>query len=96
MLGALPNSLTALGKTVIVEVTLTKETKSEGGLILTSRSDKESQSQALVISVGPEVSDVKAGDTAIISRVGGEVFYLDGRSFYALQSADVFCVIGGV
>ena len=86
-------TLTALGKTVIVEVNLNKEVKTAGGLIMPNATDKESQSQALVISVGPEVTNVSAGDLAIISRVGGEVFHLDGRSYYALQNTDVFCII---
>lgn len=86
-------TLEALGKTVVVEVNLNKEKVSEGGIVLTQHSDKESQSQGLVISVGEEVKTIKAGDLVVISRVGGEVFYLDNRSFYALQLADVFCVV---
>jgi co-chaperonin GroES (HSP10) len=86
-------TLETLGTTVIVEVNLTKETKSSGGIIMPGMTDKESNSQALVVSVGPDVPTIKVGDWAIISRVGGEVFYLDGRSFYALQKTDVFCII---
>ena len=86
-------TLTALGSTVIVEVNLNKESKSAGGLIMPGMTDKESQSQALVVSVGPDVKGITAGSTAIISRVGGEIFHLEGRSYYALKDVDVFCVI---
>jgi co-chaperonin GroES (HSP10) len=87
-------TLTALGKTVVVEVNLNKEVKTSTGIIMPGNVDKESQSQAQVVSVGPEVKDVKSGDMVIISRVGGEVFHMDGRSYYALQNTDVFCIIG--
>lgn len=86
-------ALEALGKTVIVEVSLNKEVKTPTGIIMPTNTDKESQSQGLVVSVGPEVTTIKEGDVVIISRVGGEVFHLDGRSFYALQITDVFCVL---
>lgn len=86
-------TLEALNDTVILEVNLNKETKSVGGLIMPTIVDKESQSQALVISVGPDVTNINVGDMAIISRVGGEVFHLDGRSFYALKKTDVFAII---
>lgn len=86
-------ALEALGNTVILEVKNNKETKTESGIILTPKSDQESKSQATVISVGQDVKNIKIGDTVVISSIGGEVFYLDGRTFYALKDTDIFCVI---
>ena len=86
--------LVAQGKVIIFEVNLNKEAVTSSGIVIPSKADKESQSQALVVSVGPDVKiDIKEGDTAIISRVGGEVFNLGGRDFYALKEEDVFAVI---
>lgn len=85
--------LEAVGINVILEVNLNQEKKSEGGLFIPSNADKESKSQATVVTVGEKVTTVKAGDKVIISRTGGEVFELDGKHYYALREEDIFCII---
>jgi len=86
-------TLEALNDTVIVEVNLNKEKKSDSGIFLPSSVDVESQSQAQVISVGEDVKNIVPGDWAIISRVGGEIFHLGGKTYYALKKTDIFAII---
>ncbi len=87
--------LQALGKTVIVEVHLLDEPqKTESGLFIPANSaNQKTQNLAKVATVGEEVTTIKEGDTVIISRVGGEIFDLDGHHYYALQLTDIFAVI---
>jgi co-chaperonin GroES (HSP10) len=83
----------AKGKIVIVEINSNKEKKSEGGIFMPAASDRETQNQAIVVSVGPEVTDIKAGDLCIISRLNGELFELDKKYYRALNTEDIFAVI---
>lgn len=88
--------LEAYGDNVILEVNLPQEITTPGGVVIPSKVDREAQSQATVISVGPDVTGLNPGDKVIVSRVGGEVFYLDGRGFYSLKKNDIFCIIKDV
>jgi co-chaperonin GroES (HSP10) len=87
-------TIKAVGDTVVVKININKEKKTDGGIILTMNSDKETQSQATVISVGDTVNDIPIGSLVIISRTGiGELFQLDEVLYRAMPKTEVFAVI---
>lgn len=83
----------ALGEIVIVEVVNNKEKKTDSGLYIPQSHDKESMSQAKVVSVGPKVEGFTIGDTVIVSRLVGELFELDGIQYRAMRQEDIFGVV---
>ena len=87
-------SITAVGEIVVVEVSMGKEKVSTGGIILSANTDKETQSQATVISVGEDVKGISVGDTVIIARAGmGEMFQLDEKYYRAMPKNEIFAII---
>jgi len=86
-------TITAKGYTVIVEMVQQKDKVSDGGIILKETNDREAQSQAIIISMGCEVKNLKVGDLCIVSRLTGELFELDGRYFRSMEAKDIFAVL---
>ena len=87
-------SVRALGDTVVVEVIVQTEKKTDSGIILSANHDREAQSQATIISVGEKVEGIQVGDRVIISRLGiGELFELEGRYYRAMPKTEVFAVL---
>jgi co-chaperonin GroES (HSP10) len=75
-----------IGKKLAV-VKLKSETTTESGLILTKAAD--SVDKAKVIAVGPEVTDVKVGETILINWNKASATTIDNIPIYMLTEEDV-------
>ena len=80
-----------LGKRVLVQRTEVEE-KTASGIILVD-SAKEKPNTAVVKAVGPEVKDLKAGDTIVFEQFRGTEFTLEGEDYLVLDIDNVIGVM---
>jgi chaperonin GroES len=80
-----------LGKRVLIEPLKPVE-KTSSGLIIPDTAQTVPQ-EAMVISVGNEVTDVKIGDRVIYSHYAGTKLEYDGHSYIVVESMDLVCVV---
>mgnify|MGYP003353059040 CR=1 FL=1 len=77
-------------KNIIVEL-IEKEKVTEGGIIL-SRADPAEVNRALVLAVGPEVTEVKEGETILPNWNAAKPSKFDGQDFYIVNEDDVVLI----
>lgn len=80
-----------LGKRVLIEPLKPAE-KTSSGLIIPDSAQSVPQ-EAMVISVGSEVTDVKIGDRVIYSNYAGTKLEYDGHSYIVTECMDLVCVV---
>jgi chaperonin GroES len=80
-----------LGKRVLIEPLKPVE-KTSSGLIIPETAQTIPQ-EAMVVSVGNEVTDVKIGDRVIYSNYAGTKLEYDGHSYIVVESMDLVCVV---
>lgn len=73
-----------LKKNVIVE-RIAKEEVSSGGIVLPG-GDREAADKAVVLAIGPEVTDVKIGDSLLINW---QKATLAGKEVYRINEEDI-------
>ena len=76
---------------VVVEPLKAAE-KTTSGLYIPDAAQTVPQ-EAMVIAVGPDVSDLKVGDRVIYSQYGGTKLDYDGKSYIVLDDKDIICVV---
>ena len=76
---------------VVVEPLKAAE-KTSSGLFIPDDAQTVPQ-EAMVISVGPDVVDLKVGDRVIYSLYGGTKLDYDGKSYIVLDDKDIICVV---
>ncbi|MEQ1821997.1 MAG: co-chaperone GroES [Fimbriimonadaceae bacterium] len=95
------SNLKPLGDKVVVKLN-EEEEKSAGGILLPDAAKKKPQT-GKVISVGSgrvldngerNAMNVKAGDTVLFSKYGGNEVSVDGQDFMILDEDQIYAVIG--
>jgi len=61
---------------------------SDGGIIIPDKA-KERPHKAVVMAIGPEVTDIVVGEKIIFSKYAGTVVKLDKKSFLIIREEDV-------
>jgi chaperonin GroES len=70
------------------------ESKTQGGLILPNSASPESFERGEVVSVGPEVEDIKTGDVIAYSQHAGQDMLSTNKDvFKVLKYGEVYCII---
>lgn len=84
--------LKPLNKKLVVEI-IEKDKVSPGGIILT-KSDRDEANRGKVISVGPEVLDISAGDVILPNWNAATKTVVEGNTYYILSEDDVVLIFG--
>ena len=84
-------SMKPLGDRVVLKQQEAEE-KTKSGIILPD-SAKEKPQAAVVVSVGPDVDQVKEGDKVIYSRYAGNDVELDGEKYIIVKQNDIHAVV---
>ena len=85
--------MTPLKDRVLVEL-IQKETTTSSGIILSSADPMEAN-RGKVLSIGPEVLDVAAGDVILANWNKAAKTKVDGNDFYILKEEDIIGVFEG-
>ena len=94
-------NITPLGDKVVVEL-IEAEDKTAGGIILPDSAKKKPQTGTVVAAGNGRVLDtgernaltVKAGDTVLFSKYGGNEVTIDGQEYTILDEDQIYAVIG--
>ncbi|OWK27045.1 MAG: co-chaperone GroES [Parcubacteria group bacterium GW2011_GWA2_38_13b] len=85
-----------LGNRVVVEP-LSKEEKTQSGIILPDTVDKEKPEQGKIIAVGAgkkiQESGVKKGDTVLFGKYGGDDIKFDNKEYKVLKEEEIFAIL---
>lgn len=85
------------GKQILVQPDEPKSHESEFGLVMPSNVEQEQKAIGLVIAVGPDIKDVKAGNRVIYGAFAGEKISFQGSTkvvdFVLLFDEDVLAFI---
>ena len=82
----------AIEDKVVAEI-LKKDFITSGGLFIPDSAEKEPQTYGLVISVGAKVTTIKAGDTIICAKHGGQAFIINDKIMKCYMLAEIFAVV---
>jgi chaperonin GroES len=80
-----------LADRVLIEPLKAEEVTSSGLVIPASA--QSTPQEAMVIAVGPEVTDVTIGDRVVYSLYGGTKLDYDGKSYIVIDIKDLVCVV---
>ncbi len=84
-----------LADRVLIEP-ISKEEKTESGIILPDTADKEKPEQGKVIAVGPGLPDkpmnVKKGDKVIFTKYGPSEITIDNKDYLIAKEEDILAV----
>ena len=80
-----------LADRVLIEPLKAEETTASGLVIPASA--QNTPQEAMVIAVGPEVTDVAIGDRVVYSLYGGTKLDYDGKSYIVIDFTDLVCVV---
>ena len=83
----------AINDHVIVELVVATENTSEGGIFLPGTVEMEPQRYGNVISVGPDITDIKVGDVIAFAKFGGQDIILNRVVIKVLKKAEIYGVI---
>ena len=83
----------AINDHVIVEVVVATEATSEGGIFLPATAEMEPQKYGEVISVGPDITDIKVGDIIAFAKFGGQDIILNRVIIKVLKKAEIYGII---
>jgi len=70
-------------------------TKSEAGIILDNANSVREQNRAKVLAIGPDVTDVKEGDTILLDWTKASVIKIDGAQRAVVDQDHIVAVIEG-
>ena len=76
---------------IVLKQTVAEETTSSG-IILTAAT-KEKPAIYEVMSAGPDVKDIKAGDKVVVSKFTGGDIKLDGVEYKFVKLEDVLAIV---
>ncbi len=83
----------AIGRNLIIKKLKEGTTKTKGGLLLAENQREDIRYiQALVVSVGDEVSGVKNNDNIFYDRHAGHKIEFDKETYYVIKAQDVVIV----
>ena len=83
----------AIGKNLIVNVAKQGVSETKGGLLLAEKQREDIRYiQALVVSVGDEVSGVKNNDNIFYDRHAGHKIEFDKETYHVIKAQDVVIV----
>ncbi len=83
----------AIGRNLIIKKVKEGTTKTKGGLLLAENQREDIRYiQALVVSVGDEVSGVKNNDNIFYDRHAGHKIEFDKETYYVIKAQDVVIV----
>lgn len=82
--------LKPLKNKLVVEI-IEKEKVSPGGIILT-KTDRDEVNRCKVVSIGPEVLDISAGDVILPNWNAATKTVVDGNTYYLLSEDDVVLI----
>lgn len=74
-----------LGDKILIKIKKSEKQTAGGIIIPTEKLTKDAE----VIEVGPEVYDVKKGDTIMLDQLEGAEFKLDGEDYYVVVESNV-------
>ena len=85
------------GKQILVKPEEEQSRESENGIVTPDNIEQESKAMGEVIAVGPEITDIKAGDKVIYGAFAGEAITLSNTGkdidFIILYDDHVLAVI---
>ena len=70
-------------------------TKSEAGIILDNANSVREQNRAKVLAIGPDVTDVKEGDTILLDWTKASVVKIDGAQRAVVDQDHIVAVLEG-
>jgi len=70
-------------------------TKSEAGIILDNANSVREQNRAKVLAIGPDVTDVKEGDTILLDWTKASVVKIDGAQRAIVDQDHIVAVLEG-
>jgi len=70
-------------------------TKSEAGIILDNANSVREQNRAKVLAIGPDVTDVKEGDTILLDWTKASVIKIDGAQRAVVDQDHIVAVLEG-
>ena len=83
----------AIGRNLIIKKVKEGTTKTKGGLLLAENQREDIRYvQALVVSVGDEVSGVKNNDNIFYDRHAGHKIEFDKETYHVIKAQDVVIV----
>jgi len=83
----------AIGRNLIIKKIKEGTTKTKGGLLLAENQREDIRYiQALVVSVGDEVSGVKNNDNIFYDRHAGHKIEFDKETYHVIKAQDVVIV----
>ena len=85
-------SVKPLGERVLLEVPEVKEEKTSGGLFVPDTA-KDKPTEAVVVSIGAKVEDVKAGDKVIYDKFAGTEVKFEDKKYILMDVANVLAFI---
>jgi len=70
-------------------------TKSEAGIILDNANSVREQNRAKVLAIGPDVTDVKEGDTILLDWTKASVIKIDGAQRAVVDQDHIVALLEG-
>lgn len=86
------NNITPLNDNVLVSENK-KEVTSEAGIILEQARSVHDMTPAMVIAIGPEVTEVQVGDEVYLDWSKGNIVKHDGDEFVVVKEQHIIAVI---
>jgi len=86
------NMVKPLGSLVIVKTEELPETVS-GILIPRSQDDKDKKDTGVVVSVGPDVTEVMVGDKILFKKWGAEVVEVEKEMMNFVEESDILAIL---
>jgi len=84
----------AVGRNLIIEKIKEGTTKTKGGLLLAENQREDIRYvEAIVISVGEEVSGINKNNKIYFDRHAGHKIEIDKKSYHVIKSQDVVVVL---
>ena len=76
---------------IVLKQTEAEETTSSGIILATTTKEKPAIYE--VISAGPDVKDIKAGNKVVVSKFVGSEIKLDGEEYKFVKLGDVLAIV---
>ena len=83
----------AINDHVIVEVVQASEETSKGGIVLPGTVEIEPQRYGKVVSVGPNIDDIKIDDIVAFAKFGGQDIILNRVTIKVLKKPEIYGII---
>ena len=83
--------LKPMADNILLKQVEAEETTSSGIILATTTKEKPSIYE--VISAGPDVKDIKAGDKVVVGKYTGSEIKLDGEEYKFVKQDDILAVV---